>query len=153
MTATGKPLVHARVTPIADDAQAILPIVREFPFTFADANASNVVAFPIEPGTLIKSVILKIETSFDAANVDVGDSADADGFIVDGACTAGTLISNADGRTLDAGGVGVYTMAVLPAYTALGGKLYTAANMLKLTFADAVTAGVGKLYVEMISLS
>ena len=137
MTSAGKPLVHARVTPIADDAQAILPVVKEYPFTFADLNVGNAFSVPIEPGTVIEGAFLVIDTAFDAATVDVGDATDPNGFIADGACTAGFVSS----------------VGSAAAYAALGGKLYSATSMLTVDFADACTAGAGTLYVKMLSLS
>lgn len=137
MTAAGKPLIHHRITPVADDAQALVPFVKEYPFTFADLNVGNAYSVPIEPGTVIEGAFLVIGTAFDAASVDVGDATDPNGFIAAGACTAGFVSS--------VGGAG--------AYAVLGGKMYSATSMLTVDFADACTAGAGTLYVKMLSLS
>jgi hypothetical protein len=132
---SAKPLVHFRVTPVADDAEAILPYVRAFPYKSTDL-VGGVFSVPIEPGTIVEGVILKTDVGFDAASVDVGDAADPNGFVAAGACTPGFVSS----------------LGSAAAYSAVGGKLYTTTSVLKVTYADAVTAGAGTLYVKMLSL-
>ncbi len=136
MTVSGKPIIHSRITPVADDAQALVPYVKEYAFDFEDLNASNAFSVPVEPNAVVEGVFLVIETAFDAATVDVGDATDPNGFIAAGACTAGFVSS----------------VGSAAAYAALGGKLYSSASMLTVAFADACTAGAGKLYVKEMSL-
>lgn len=138
----GNPQAHFRIAPNDESARALLPVLIAVPFTVTDA-VSQVVRFPIAAGTFVRGALVKFGTAFDAANVDVGDSTDADGFIVNGACTAGIVINSYG--TDDVYG----TQGVL---AEVGGKFYSAAGLLTLTFADAITAGSGTLYVEVFEL-
>ena len=139
---SGNPQAHFRVTHDDDNARALLPVLLSVPFAVADA-VSQVVRFPIPAGSFVRGVIVKFSTAFDAANVDVGDSTVADGYIIDGACGA-TDVINSFGTDDTYGSQG--------ALAAAGGKFYATAGILTLTFADAITTGAGTLFVEIFEL-
>ena len=96
-------------------------------FSYADADASNIVTLPPLPANArVLGAYLEVLTAFDAASADVALGTDVIGNDV--AVTAGFLAC-ATG---------------LP-------KKYAAVTTPTVTFADAVTAGAGILWVEVIS--
>ena len=98
-----------------------------YEFGYADADGSNVVSFPQLPANVrVLGTYLEVLTTFDAASADVALGTDVVGNDV--AVTAGFLAC-ATG---------------LP-------KKYAAATTPSVTFADAVTAGAGILWIEVIS--
>lgn len=131
----GNPQAHFRVTPNDDNARASFRSVISFPFTFEDA-VSQVIRFPIPAGVFVRGVLVKFDVAFDAANADVGDSTDADGYLVDAAVTTGVVNSYGSAGAL----------------AAAGGKYYAAAGLLTITFADAITAGEGTLLVDVLEI-
>jgi len=106
----------------------------------------------IPEGTIIESVMVRVKTpaTGTAANLTVGDAADADGFIVaaDAKAAAGTIYGD------DIDEVGAYlkaavTCAATSANAQVGhnGHLYAAAAKVKFVLSAAATGGVYQVFV------
>ncbi len=65
------------------DGLVYVPFAKKYTFKHSDLDSSDAIAFPIPAGSTVLNVTLKVTTAFDnAADVTVGDSADADGYIL-----------------------------------------------------------------------
>src|SRR5450756_2863982 len=73
---------HNRVAPHEADAIVYVPHWKVYHYTHADLDATNKIAFPIEAGQHILGVAHLTRVAFDnAADLDIGDSSDPDGFL------------------------------------------------------------------------
>lgn len=104
----------------------------KYVLNFADNNVSSLTvakAFYLPPGTTVLSVGLKCDTAEgETCTINVGDAADADGYI------AGANVNSTDTRVQSLGGTTAYNTA----------KAYTAAGYVRVTAAGN-TANVGKV--------
>ena len=128
------PTTHLKVTHAEADSALVLPGWRVFTYDYADLDAANTVEFPIEAGTHVLGVAHKTVVAFDnAADLDIGDSADADGYLTQALLTPTTINNYA------------WSLGNTTVYAA--GKYYAASNRFILVFTAVPTVGEGELRV------
>ncbi len=115
------------------DGQVYFPAAKRYTFGPADLDGSDAIAFPIPAGVTVLGVTLKVTTAFDnAADVAVGDSADADGFI-----TAAEVDPTATLFFNSMAGAGAYKT----------GKHYAAADRVIVDFTATPTVGEAEVCI------
>lgn len=121
-----------KVTHQVADSKVFPTVLKVHTYTHADLDGTNKIAFPIEKGWRILGVYHLTKVAFNAAaDLDVGDSADADGYLTQAQLTPTTL----NNFVLSTGGAAAYAQ----------GKYYAATDRVILAFTADPSAGEGEL--------
>lgn len=116
----------------------IIPETRVYHYDHADLDASFKFHIPVEPDTMIVSVVYEVTEAFAGGtpSLNIGDGTDADAF-----CAA-----------VDSTVLGGVTNSLAGAAANAGGKKYSALGEICLTHATGLTAGKANVYVTALSL-
>jgi hypothetical protein len=127
------------LTDLADPR--VVPEVKVYEYTFADLDAGDDFKVVIPANTIVLNVGHEVVTAFAGGtpSCDVGDAADADGYIP----TANISETVAGNLYFSQGGAGAYAQ----------GRKYSVASQIIVAHATGLTAGAGKLYIEMLPLT
>lgn len=129
---------YIQVAPLRDPEEGMYPFTYwlSYAYDYSDISASKV-SFDVPPRAVVLRVVHQVTEALTGATaLTIGDDSDADGWMASGVADPST----AGDTALD------YDAAY-----AVKGKYYSSGDTIDISFTGVVTAGSGKIFIEVLS--